>query len=222
MLQEIPEIRAVVKFGNFTPGVPSPDLALPPQSYELLAGCDVRANIFPSRGGPLVLYQQQSKIHIEFPRDRNPKIEAVERQISRSRPVWFVDAFCGAGTLGLVGARNGLSHVVMNDAWYAAAFWAAYNTAVNREFFRVDDVTILAEYADLEKSPVVREPKLVAEATGKQEIMVYQGDFRELYRVLPGQPVLAVLDLFEKGDPGAAGEVMQLWHKLVAGEAFIP
>ena len=222
MLKEIPEIRGVVKFGDFTPGVSGPDLALPPRSYELLAGCDVRANIFPSRSGPLVLYQQQSKIHIEFPRDRNPKIEAVERQISRSRPLWFVDAFCGAGTLGLVGARNGVSHVVMNDAWYAAAFWAAYNTAVNREFFRVDEVTVLADYTDMEKNPVVREPKPIAQTTGEQEIRVYQGDFRELYRVLPGEPVLTVLDLFEKQDPGAAGEVRQRWHKLVAGEAFIP
>ncbi|MDD1707018.1 MAG: hypothetical protein LUO81_02340 [Methanoregulaceae archaeon] len=222
MVQEIPEIRAVVKFGDFTPGVINPDLTIPPRSYELLAGCDVRANIFPTTNGPLVLYQQQSKIHIEFPRYRNPKIEAVEGQISRTRPAWFVDAFCGAGTLGLVGARNGVSHVVMNDAWYAAAFWAAYNTKVNSEFFWVDDVTILEDYREMEKTPVVREPKLIAKTTGKQEILVYQGDFRELYRVLTREPVLAVLDLFAKQDPGATEEVMQLWHKLVTGEAFIP
>lgn len=222
MIHEVPEVRAVIKFENFTPGVIDPDLAIPPRSYELLAGCDIRANIFSSRAGPVVLYQQQSKIHIEFPRVRNPKIEAVEREVSRVNPEWFVDAFCGVGKLGLVGARMGISHVVMNDAWYAAAFWAAFNTLVNREFFRVDEVRILADYGKMAETPVAREPRPIAETDGEQEIRVYQGDYRELHALLPGVPVLAALDIFEKHDPAASAEVLRIWQEKVAGEAFIP
>lgn len=222
IIREVPEIRAVLKYENFTPGVIDPDLAVPPRSYQLLAGCDIRANIFSSRAGPVVLYQQQSKIHIEFPRIRNPKIDAVEREISRMNPEWFVDAFCGAGKLGLVGARMGVAHVVMNDAWYAAAFWAAYNTLVNREFFSVEEVRILADYGKMAETPVIREPRIIAETEGKQEIRVYQGDYRELHTLLPGIPVLAALDIFEKHDPKASAEVLRVWREKVVGEAFIP
>jgi hypothetical protein len=222
MIQEVPEVRAVVKFENFTPGVIDPDLAVPPQSYELLAGCDIRANIFFSRAGPVVLYQQQSKIHIEFPRWSNPKIDAVEYQVSIKKPDWFVDAFCGVGKLGLIGARMGVHHVVMNDAWYAAAFWAAYNTLVNKEFFRIEDVKILGDYRKMEETPVIREPRLIAETEGEQEIRVYQGDFRELHTILPAVPVLAALDIFEKRVPEATERALREWREHVAGEAFIP
>ncbi|NYT07246.1 MAG: hypothetical protein GKC05_03185 [Methanomicrobiales archaeon] len=222
MVQDVPEIKAVVKFGTFTPGVVDPDLAVPPQSYELLAGCDIRANIFSSRAGPVVLYQQQSKIHIEFPRWSNPKIEAVEFHVSAVNPEWFVDAFCGIGKLGLIGARMGIPHVVMNDAWYAAAFWAAYNTQVNREFFRVDNVKILGDYRKMEEMPVIRKPRLIAETEGEQEIRVYQGDFRELHTILPPVPVLAALDIFEKRIPEASEKALEEWRKHVNGEAFIP
>ena len=222
MIQEVPEIRAVIKYETFTPGVVDPDLALPPKSYDLLAGCDIRANIFSSRAGPVVLYQQQSKIHIEYPRWRNPKIDAVEREVLRVNPDWFVDAFCGVGKLGMVGARMGISHVVMNDAWYAAAFWAAYNTLINQEFFGVEEVRILADYGKMAEVPVARKPQLIAETEGDQDIRVYQGDFRELHTLLPEKPVLAALDIFEKRDPAASAAALQVWREHVIGEAFIP
>jgi hypothetical protein len=222
IIREVPEVRAVIKSDTFIPGVVDPDLAVPPKSYELLAGCDIRANIFPSRAGPVVLYQQQSAIHIEFPRLRNPKIESVEREITRMKPEWFVDALCGIGKLGLVGARMGIPHVVMNDAWYAAAFFAAYNTLVNREFFNIEGVRILADYRKMAERPVVREPQLIAETEGVQEIRVYQGDFRHLPTHLPPVPVLAALDIFEKRDPVASAEALRIWREQVIGEAFIP
>ena len=222
VLGEVPEVRAVIKFEDFVPGVVDPDLSAPPRTYELLAGCDIRANIFPSRAGPVVLYQQQSKTHIEFPHMRNPKIEAVEREIARTHQEWFVDAFCGIGKLGLVGGRLGIAHVVMNDAWYAAAFFAAYNTLVNKEFFRVDEVRILADYAKMAETPVVSEPRLIAQTEGEQDIRVYQGDYRALHAVLPTTPVLAALDIFEKDDPVRSAEALRIWRKQVNGEAFIP
>jgi hypothetical protein len=222
IIQEVPEVRGVIKYENFIPGVVDPDLSAPPRTYELLAGCDIRANIFPSRAGPVVLYQQQSKTHIEFPRMRNPKIESVEREIARIHPEWFTDAFCGIGKLGLVAGRSGIAHVVMNDAWYAAAFFAAYNTLVNKEFFKVDEVRILADYAKMAEMPVIGEPKLIAETGGEQDIRVYQGDYRRLHTILPALPVLAALDMFEKDDPARSAEALRIWREQVPGEAFIP
>ncbi len=222
MLNEVQEIRAVVKYGDFTPGVVDPDLATPPKTYDLLAGCDVRADIYPTTAGPLVLYQQQSKMHIEFPRFFNPKIQAVEARVMALGPQWFVDAFSGTGKLGLTAARMGVPHVILNDAWYAAAFWSGYNILVNREFFRVDEVRMLTDYESMKKEPVGTKPKPVAATEGQQEIMVYQGDFRKLYQVLPAQPVLAALDVFEKEDKRATGFALQHWYEHVTGEAFIP
>jgi hypothetical protein len=222
ILKEVWEIRAVVKYGDFTPGVVDPDLVIPPRTYDLLAGCDVRADIYPTTVGPLVLYQQQSRMHIEFPRAFNPKIQAVEARVMALTPQWFVDAFSGTGKLGLTAARMGVPHVVLNDAWYAAAFWSGYNVLVNREFFKVDEVKLLADYGAMERTPVGTEPKLIARTEGPQEILIYQGDFRELYHVLPAGPVLAALDVFEKADRQATGFALQHWYKHVNGEAFIP
>lgn len=222
MVEEVPEVRGVVRIGDFTPGIVDTDPATPPRTYELLAGCDVRANIFHTTAGPVVVYKQQSRIHIEFPRGHNPKITTVEQRIERVKPDWFVDACCGAGTLGLTGARHGIPQVILNDAWYAAAFWAAYNTRVNREFFRVDEVKIHASYQAMAEHPVGEAPVLIAETEGEQEIRVYQGDFRQLHQVIPDVWVLAVIDLFDKSDTAATGAVLREWMGKVNGEAFIP
>jgi hypothetical protein len=222
MLSEVPEIRAVVKDGDFTPGIVDPDLIDPPRTYDLLAGCDVRADIYPTTAGPVVLYQQQSKMHIEFPRILNPKIRAVEARIRETSPQWFVDAFSGTGKLGLTAARMGVPYVVLNDAWYAAAFWSGYNLALNRDSFGIDEVVLLSDYKTMERSPVGKQPKLIARTEGAQEILVYQGDYRELYQILPSSQVLAVLDIFEKADRKATDVVLERWHEHVTGEAFIP
>ena len=120
-----------------------PLLLTSPKVYTLLAGCDVRASVFNTAFGQVVIYLQQSHMHIEFPREKNPKIDSVERKLNEIMPRIFVDAACGAGTLGLVAAGTGVPCVIMNDAWYAAAFWAAFNLQVNREFFLVDEVRML-------------------------------------------------------------------------------
>jgi hypothetical protein len=222
MVDEIPEVRGVVRSGDFIPGVIDPSLDSPSRTYDLLAGCDVRANVFPTKMGPVVLYQQQSTIHIEFPRRHNPKITSVEDRIARIRPEWFVDACCGAGTLGITAARLGVPHVILNDTWYAAAAWAAFNIGVNREFFRIDEVRIYHEYPLMAEHPVGEEPVLIAEAEGEQELRVYQGDLHRLPQVVPHVPVLAVIDLFDKSDRGASGVLLREWMAQVNGEAFIP
>ena len=220
--KEVPEIRGIVKNGDFIPGIAGGSSGRQPMKYELLAGCDVRANVFPCSGGPVVLYQQQSLIHIEFPRDYNPKIETVEKKLRDPHPTIFVDAACGVGTLGLVAARIGTPHVILNDAWYAAAFWAAFNVKINMEFFAVDEMKIYRSYGDLEAIPVRKEPVLVAEAEGKQTIAVYQGDFDALWHVLPEGPGTNRAYLFDKENKQLMHDASSRWREHVSGEVFIP
>jgi hypothetical protein len=221
LFNEVPEIRGVVMCGDFVPGIADPGLGGDPKTYELLAGCDVRASIFPTSSGPLVMYQQQSQIHIEFPRSYNPKIDSVERKITLNTS-WFVDAACGIGTLGLTAARLGVPHVVMNDAWYSAAFWSAFNISVNSEFFAVDEVVMHKTYEEMKVHPVGRMPEKIAETIGRQSIEVYHGDLADLYLVLPEVPVLTALDLFNKEDTGVIQHITARYREHVSGEVFIP
>lgn len=222
ILAEVPEVRGVVKSGNYVPGIITENDPTPPKVYELLAGCDVRADIFYSSQGPLVLYKQQSLVHIEFPRGYDPKIYSVEQKINAALPGIFVDACSGVGTLGLTAAQLGVREVILNDTWFAAAFWAAYNLKINAESFQVDEIRILGSLEEMKKQPVGKSPKLIAEATGSQKISVYQGDFHELYTVLPKKPVMTALDIFRKDDANVVRQVTKEWQDHVAGEVFIP
>ncbi|MDD1677810.1 MAG: hypothetical protein LUO93_01325 [Methanomicrobiales archaeon] len=224
IIREVPEVKGVVKCGNFVPGAIDVDLTQTPQTYELLAGCDVRADIFYTSTHPVITYKQQSKLHIEFPRGYDPKIISVGAHILRKMPKVFVDANCGAGTLGILGGMLGVPHVVLNDAWYAAAFWSAFNLSVNKEYLLVEgDVRFFESYEQLERHPVARDPVKIAEITGNQILEVYQGDFRRLHTVLPREgSILAVLDLFEKGDREFDTRIQAEWKAQVGGDVFIP
>lgn len=223
LMEEVPELRGVIKKENFIPGITSQDIDTVPRVYELLAGCDVRADIFPLRTGPLVMYKQQSRIHIEFPRGSYPKIHAVEQHVGNPPARHFVDACSGVGTLGLTAACLGVPHVILNDAWYASAFWSAFNLEVNREYLRVDRVRIFEQEEDMHKHPVMKDPIKIAETEGEQVIEVYQGDFRRLHRVLSFHPPpVTVFDLFEKSDSPALHQILADWQNKVGGEVFIP
>lgn len=223
LMRDVPELRGVVKTGDFAPGIATAGLESVPKVYELLAGCDVRADIFPLATGPLVMYKQQSVVHIEFPRAGYPKIRSVIQHVGKPPVPYFIDACSGVGTLGLAAACLGVPHVVMNDAWYASAFWSAFNMEVNREYLSVSRVRIFEQVEDMAKHPVVREPVKIAETEGDQVIEVYQGDFRNLPSVLvPGTSPLTALDLFEKKDLVATGKIRDDWAARVGGEVFIP
>ena len=223
LLREVPEIRGVVKRGEFVPGIGDFNSGTSPHTYELCAGCDVRADIFPVKTGPLVMYKQQSLIHIEFPRFGYPKLRTVERYVGMPPVPLFVDACSGVGTLGLAAACAGVHHVIMNDAWYAAAFWSAINLEVNREYLAIERVRVYRQLQDLKERPVAREPVKIAETEGNQVIEVYHGDLRELNHVIPwaGTPVTA-LDVFGKRDRNAVEKISADWLAKVGGVAFIP
>jgi hypothetical protein len=220
---EVPEVRGVVKTAPFIPGLATVDLDAVPNVYELLAGCDVRADIFPLATGPLVVYKQQSLVHVEFPRGGYPKIQAVTRHVGTPPVPFFVDACCGAGTLGLAAACLGVPHVILNDAWYASAFWSAFNLEVNRQYLNIERVKLFEQIEDMARHPVTREPVKIAETSGKQVIEVYQGDFRLLDRIIPrdAKPVTA-LDIFEKNNSSAVSRIISDWQNRIGGDPFIP
>lgn len=220
LVAEVPEVRGVVRTGAGAPGIGDTDAE--PSVHALLAGCDVRADVFPTRAGPVAVYKQQSVLHVEFPRGRDEKILSLEHEIDRYRPRTFVDACSGAGTLGLAAARAGIPRVIANDAWYAAAYWTACNFRVNREFLGIEEVTMHRSYDDLRRWPVARDPVPVATAAGAQEIEVYQGDLRLLPAVLSPEIDLAALDLFEKADGRKVEEITRAWCARVGGAIFIP
>ncbi len=223
LVEEVPELRGVVKKGDFTPGITTPDLHSIPKVYDLLAGCDVRADVFPFPTGQLVMYKQQSLVHIEFPRPGYPKIRAVVLHVGEPPADYFVDACSGVGTLGLVAACLGVPHVVMNDAWYASAFWSAFNLEINREYLKIDRVKIFEQLQDMEKHPVTADPIKIAETEGKQIIEVFQGDFHRLHSVIPhGSNPVTALDIFDKNDYSSIQSFSREWQEQVGGEVFVP
>jgi hypothetical protein len=223
MIREVPEVRGVVKTGDFVPGIADPDLKSVPRVYNLLAGCDVRADIFPLPTGPLVIYKQQSLVHIEFPRSGYPKIQSVIQHVGAPPVRHFIDACCGVGTLGLTAACLGVPHVMMNDAWYASAFWSAFNLEVNREYLNISRVRIFEQIDDMQKHPVSRDQIKIAETEGEQIIEVYQGDFHTLPEVISsGIRPVTVLDLFDKRDNISLQKVQTEWVEKVGGEVFVP
>ena len=223
LFREVPEIRGIVKKDDFVPGITNPDLNSVPRVYKLLAGCDVRADIYQLRTGPLIIYKQQTLIHIEFPRTGYPKIRAVEQHVGLPPVRFFVDACSGVGTLGLAAACLGVPHVVMNDAWYASAFWSAFNLEINRVYLNISQVKIFEQLSDLQKNPVTKNPVKIAETTGDQVIEVYQGDFHKLYTMFsPGDNPVTVLDIFDKNDQTSIQLFREEWLKKVGGKVFIP
>ena len=223
LVAEVPEVKGVVKTSPGIPGLASHDPDAVHKAHMLLAGCDVRADLFPLGNTTLAVYKQQSVIHVEFPRAGYPKIRAVAARIGKPPARLFVDACSGPGTLGLVAATLGVPHIIMNDAWYAAAYWSAVNIGVNRVFFDIGEVKISAQYAEMAACPVMRKPKKIAETRGRQAIEVFQGDFRHLGAVIPRDtdPVTA-LDIFDKQDRGTLNSLLREWQERIGGEVFVP
>lgn len=217
IVRKVPEVRGVVRTGPATPGLGQGGLA----AHELLAGCDVQANFFATSTGGIVVYKELSRTHIEFPRPVNPKIRKVEREIRRHAPRTFIDACCGAGTLGLAAALAGVPEVIFCDAHGPAAFWTAANIRANRDVLLIDEIAV---HAEKETIPEVRdEPVLVAEAWGDQHLLVYHGNLARLPPLLKGhEHTLAALDIFGKEDHDACTRVLSAWRDAGGGKAFIP
>ena len=214
LLAEVPEVRGVVLDNRLVPGAGG--------THTLLAGCDVYAEVRFTPPGPFVLYKQASTCHIEAPRPDDPKVTATDRAICRALPDLFIDACAGAGTLGLVAALRLVPTVVLNDAWGPAAWFAGLNLAVNRDALLVDEVELLASYAECREAGVRDEPITVAVAHGAQEIRVYHGSLWRLPPLLPASGArLAALDPFDK-EPARLARITRRWLDCAGREVFIP
>ena len=82
---------------------------------------------------------------------------------------------------------------------------------------------IFGQLGDMARHPVVREPVKIAETVGRQVIEVYQGDFRNLDRVIPedAHPV-AALDIFDKNDQKEVSALLRDWQGRMGGDVFVP
>ncbi|MDH7596501.1 MAG: methyltransferase [Methanothrix sp.] len=189
-LLEIPEVKGVIRRSRHIPGV----VDKKGHTWELLSGCDMRCDVIQSIYGDLVIYKNQSKIHVEFPRENYPKIRILEdlRIVGRS----VVDGLCGPGTLGLVCALAGAKRVVMNDIWLPAIENVLINLEANRDILGIDSIEIFNRG---EKQVQVGSiPRLVGRARGACEIEVYHGDVRKLFSAVSPSDI-CILDHF----PGA-------------------
>jgi len=174
MVKSIPEIKGVI-LSKGVPGVRA--MHSRPIENELLAGCDLRADVVHSLFGELVIYKSQSKIHIEFPKMSAPKMKILEELYFQGKISDVVDGLCGPGTLGLMCALAGARHVVLNDAWLPAVKNAMLNLEVNKELLGIEE-TMHLEYP---LETVGREPVLVGRTYGQCEIEVYHGDLTKLF-----------------------------------------
>ena len=219
---EVIEIKAVIKSSPFTPGLSTGSLKGPVRTYKTLSGCDVRADIFETPYGPIVLYKPQSLLHIEFPRGNDPKIANLAGTLSRKQPSTVLDACCGVGTLGITAALFGVKKVTFNDAWFASAYFSGLNLLVNSSALGLESVTFTRDWHQMKKHPVSRRPLCVAYCGEDRDFQVWQGDYHEIVAHLKGTPDLTIIDPFQKGSPGLVTHIKDEWRAISGGEAFIP
>ena len=174
MLAKIPEIKGVI-LSRGVPGIFKSGTE--PLENVLLAGCDLRADICQSLFGELVIYKSQSKIHIEFSRQSAPKMRIIEKLCIAGKASEVVDGLSGPGTLGLMCALAGATHVVLNDAWLPAVQNVLLNLEANRSLLGIEEI----EYPERPKGLVGNAPVLVGCARGPCAIEVYHGDLKRLF-----------------------------------------
>jgi hypothetical protein len=210
ILAEVPEVKGVLRRkGKPSDSVGILDTGAKPHIYELMAGCDVRADVVSSLVGDLCLYRNQSECHIEFWRNNSVKVKAIEKlfldgMLERKT---VVDGLASVGTLGLLTVLGGAEKVILNDAWLPAIKNLVLNLEVNKglldiEVVRIADPGTLPQIGD--------EPVLVARATGMAEIEVYLGDFRKLDKVVPSCDV-CIIDTFPGVSPD---EFIKKWREI--------
>lgn len=221
LVAEVPEIKGVIRDRGTVPGISGTDLSSSSEN-ELLAGCDVRADIFRTSNGSFAVYKQQSLLHIEFARGAGPKIRSVEKMIEKIEPDVFIDACCGAGTLGIAALLAGVPAIVFNDAWYPAAFWSALNLRVNRALLDTGSITLFKP-PDIEKSKISSATVKIAELTGEGiSAVVLWGDYKMTGEFIPEGRRLAAIDIFGKNDRKKMDLIVAGWKTAFGGDAFIP
>lgn len=210
ILEEVPEVKGVLnRMSDPRISVGILDVGKKPCTYELMAGCDMRADLVNTLVGDLCMYRNQSECHIEFRRNNSVKIKTLEKLyldglIDGSV---VVDGMASVGTLGMMAAMSDARKVVLNDAWLPAI----KNLLINLEVNQADLGITVDRIADMDMLPDIGdEPVLVARASGNVELDVYHGDFRKLDKMVPACDV-CIIDTF----PGVSPEeFVKKWQKI--------
>ena len=176
----VPEVRGVIRRrGGPGKSVGLLDTGYQPHVYELLAGCDVRADIVSSLPGEMVFYRRQSLTHLEFFRNNSTKIGLLEKMFLDGDLAGkvVVDGLASVGTLGLLAASGGARKVILNDAWQPAVESMLWNLEANQELLGVQ-----IEQLQIDESlPLIgTDPIQVAHAWGSVELEIWHGDLRRL------------------------------------------
>ncbi|BAI61499.1 conserved hypothetical protein [Methanocella paludicola SANAE] len=217
ILDEVPEVKGVLnRKGKPSDSVGILDTGSKPHVYQLMAGCDMRADVISCMLGDLCLYRGQSDCHIEFWRNNSVKVKAIEKLFLDGLldDSVVVDGLASVGTLGLLAALGGAKKVVLNDAWLPAIRNLLLNIEVNQDALGVE----MERIVDLSKLPAIGdEPVLVAKASGNVELEVYIGDFRKLDSVVPSCDV-CIIDTF----PGVSPEEFEAkWQGLATKKIIV-
>jgi len=130
LVKEVPEIKGVIQ-GNIREVVGLKDSESTPNVYELLAGCDVRCDVVLTNDGPICIFRNQAKIHIEFSKPVSPKIQGLKKYLDKYENPTVIDFTCGPGTLGIACLKAGAKKVVFNDIWYPSVKMTMVNLEVN-------------------------------------------------------------------------------------------
>jgi hypothetical protein len=222
--RKVPELLGIVYHSHEIPGPGdvSSGKELSVNEGVLLCGCDVRADIFLSGNGPVLVIKKQSDMHIEFPKGIDPKVTSVERQVRRLHPDVFIDACAGPGTLGITAAHFGVPRIVMCDVWHASVWSAIQTIRVNQRRLGISRINIVE---DIEQRPRVwsGKPVLICEAEGEGiSIQLYNGSYEFLGPYLPDGKRLTVFDPFNKEAFRKNDQFLAAWKENVGGEVFIP
>lgn len=131
ILDEVPEVKGVLK-GNINNTVGQITEKDEAYNYELMAGCDIRCDVQDSDAGAIIIYKQQSKIHIEYPKIQSPKILEVKEALEKYDNPRVIDAMCGPGTLGIYALKKNAEQVIFNDIYKDAIDNLKLNLEVNQ------------------------------------------------------------------------------------------
>lgn len=211
ILSEVSEVKGVIQ----RKGKPEEPIGIlntgsTPHIYDLLAGCDVRADIVSSAFGELCIYKTQSDMHIEFSRAGSAKMEVLESlYYQRKLGGTVVDGCCGAGALGLVSVLAGARRVILNDAYLPAVKNTLLNIRANAP---VLDLELEIHTDPSELRTIADAPTLVATAHGSCDVRVYHSDLVDLASVID-ECDLCLIDAFI-GVPTA--EFVDAWKNVAS------
>lgn len=128
---EVCEVKAIICGDvNTTIGQKTKDSQI--NNYELKVGCPIRCDIQNTPlDDPVVVYKNQSKIHIEYPKEISQKIVDVDNALKKYDNPTVLDAMAGPGSLGIYALMCGAKKVVFNDIYPEAIKTTKLNLEVN-------------------------------------------------------------------------------------------